>query len=518
MTTASLPRLFFLASLAASAAACSLGSSFGDDAPGSPKGAGSSGGASGGGPTALACSDDAIPPPRDLPPRANGSLCISAPLNSLAELVGRSAAEVERIDADVLVGDCVGVQAPEGLTFVVGAALRKDETGADYARAVRLPLPSDVAAGRGPSVATGTTLLVAKVAEFRDETMLRFVNVATVKEEGGKRFIETLSDEARSQMSSAMAVDGPGLYAFYLSRRPIGFVSGRVEKSGAPVPGAVAIGTTAPFLNVADAKGEFTLPLARGDKASIAAFELSTRWSGEVHLPIEEGGKTNPKTDAPVETPATEQPIPGLDAVNLVGVTVALEAPGANVAALTTTFDDGDLGDWSTGGAVSVLAEKRATLFSSPGSSRYAFLTTGAGSKGNAMSRMSREVTVPEGAKELVIEYNFVSQEYPGWVGTIYNDAFVAYVAGDTHFLLAETVNGNAGRWQDYFESVGNVSQSTVAVGGVSGTFGGTTGARTARVPVEGCTGKTVTLVLAISDVGDTIYDSAVAIDRIGFE
>ena len=125
---------------------------------------------------------------------------------------------------------------------------------------------------------------------------------------------------------------------------------------------------------------------------------------------------------------------------------------------------------------------------------------------------------VPADAKELVIEYNFVSQEYPGWVGTIYNDAFVAYVAGDTHFLLAETVNGNGGRWQDYFETVGNVSQSTVSVGGVSGKFGGTTGTRTARVPVDGCAGKTVTLVLAISDVGDTISDSAVAIDRIAFE
>ena len=36
--------------------------------------------------------------------------------------------------------------------------------------------------------------------------------------------------------------------------------------------------------------------------------------------------------------------------------------------------------------------------------------------------------------------------------------------------------------------------------------------------PVKGCEGKTVTLVLGVSDVGDSIYDSAVAIDRISFE
>ena len=111
----------------------------------------------------------------------------------------------------------------------------------------------------------GTTLLVAKLTEFRGETLLRFVNVATVRDVGGKRFIETLPEAARRQMSSSMKVDGPGLYAFYVSVRPIGFVSGHVTKNESPVPGAVTIGTTAPFLTVADAEGAFTLPLARDD-------------------------------------------------------------------------------------------------------------------------------------------------------------------------------------------------------------------------------------------------------------
>lgn len=469
--------------------------------------------------TPLACTNDPIPAPRDLPPTPNGGvLCAEVPLKSIASAIGRTAEDLAKVDADVLVGDCIDVGTPDGLTLVLGAALRKDASGQDYADDVRLPLPSAVVGTSTIGLETGTTLLVAKVTEFRGEHRLRFVNVATVKDEGGTRFIETLPAVARSQMSASMKVDGPGLYAFYLSSRPVGFVSGSVTKGGSAAGGAVVIGTSAPFLTVADAGGGFTLPLARGDKASLAAYDLATRWSAEAHLPIEEGGKTNPKTNAPVETPATEAPIAGLDALNLTGVSLSLQAPGAKVATPASDFEDGSLGNWSAAGAASVLDEKFSTLFPSSREKRYAFLTTGAGSVGGKASRITRELTVPAGAKELVVDYTFVSQEYPSWVGTIYNDAFVAYVAGDPRFLFVETVNGNAGQWKDFYQPVGNVSASSANVGGVESKFGGTTGTRTKRIPVTGCEGKSITLVLGVSDVGDSIYDSAVAIDRIAFE
>lgn len=469
--------------------------------------------------TSLPCANEAIPPPKDLPPTPNGSfLCLKVPLATLAETVGKSSDGFAKVDADVLVGDCLDVGTPSGLTLVVGAALRKDETGEDYSHDLRLPLPSALPGGKGPNVETGTTLLVAKLTEFRGETLLRFVNVATVRDEGGKRFIETLPAAARNQMSTSMKVDGPGLYAFYVSGRSVGFVSGTVKKNGMPVPGAVTIGTTAPFLTVADTNGAFTLPLARDDKASLAAFELATRWSGEVHLPVESGAKINPKTKAPVESPVKERPIAGFDALNLALATIDLEAPGTSAKATASDFEDGQLDSFASRGKVDVLGEQMSTLFPKTREKRYAFLTTGAGSQGNAMSRMAREIDVPPGAKELVVDYVFMSQEYPSWVGTIYNDTFVAYVGGDTKFLLTETVTGNQRQWKDFFTPIGNVRESHVAVGGVDGKFGGTTGARHKRISVEGCGGRSVTLVFGVSDVGDTIYDSAVAIDRIAFE
>lgn len=445
--------------------------------------------------------------------RAVGALCLTVPLKTFADATGRAAADVEKMDADVIAGiDCVGVDTPSGLDFVIAAALRKDETGADYTKDVRLPLPSAVVGGSSISLATGTTLLVAKVSRFREANTLRFVNVATVREEGGKRFIETLPASARAQMSGAMKVDGPGLYAFYVSRQPVGFVSGTVTKGGAPVAGAVAIGTTAPFLMVADGAGTYTLPLARGN-AGLAAYELSTRATGEAFLPIEEGGKTNPKTNKPVETPGKDTPLPGLSAVNLTGVEIALQDPPV-LAPGPGDFESGTFEPWKAEGDTAVLSTEASVLFPASTKKNYAFLSTGDGSRRGIASRMVREVNVPAGTRALVIDYNVMTQEYPNWVGTIYNDVFVAYVSGDRGFLLAETVTGNAGKWTDFGKVVGNVDKSSVE----SGKFNGITGARQKRIALDGCEGKRITLVLGVSDVGDSIYDTAVAVQRVAFE
>ncbi len=417
------------------------------------------------------------------------------------------------MDADVLLGlDCAGIgSAPQGTDFVIAAALRKDETGADYTKDVRVPLPSAVG-GTDVGLSVGTTLLVAKVASFQGNNTLRFVNVGTVKEENGARFIETLPAAARAQMSGAMKVDGPGLYAFFVSQTPVGFVSGTVAKSGAKVPGAVAIGTSAPFLTVADAHGGYTLPLARGN-AGVAAYELSTSATGEVFLPVEEGGKTNPKTNKPVQTKGKDTPIAGLDAVNLTGADIDLEAPPA-VAPGAGDFESGAFEPWKAEGDVAVVSDQMSTLFPGSSKTRFAFLSTGAGSRSGIASRMVRELTVPDGVKALVIEYDVMSQEYPNWVGTIYNDFFVAYAAGDQRFLVAETVSGNAGAWKNFGKQVGNVGMSAAE----NGVFNGITGTRTKRIPVDGCAGKRITLVLGVSDVGDDIYDTAVAVQRVAFE
>jgi hypothetical protein len=116
------------------------------------------------------------------------------------------------------------------------------------------------------------------------------------------------------------------------------------------------------------------------------------------------------------------------------------------------------------------------------------------------------------------LRYSFLSQEYPAWLDSPYNDLFVVYLAGSTEFLVKESVQGNEDDWIDYFQPVGNVTSSEAEVGDVHQVFGGRLEAREATVTLKGCARGPVRVVFAVTDIGDRIYDSAAVIDAVWFE
>ncbi len=116
------------------------------------------------------------------------------------------------------------------------------------------------------------------------------------------------------------------------------------------------------------------------------------------------------------------------------------------------------------------------------------------------------------------VEYNFVSQEYPGWVNTQYNDMFYILIGGERVFLHRETVNDNAGSWLDFYQPIGNVTESSASGNGVEQKFGGKVGNRTKTFDIAKCSGQRARVIFAVSDLGDTIYDTAALINRIWFE
>ncbi len=124
-------------------------------------------------------------------------------------------------------------------------------------------------------------------------------------------------------------------------------------------------------------------------------------------------------------------------------------------------------------------------------------------------------IKVPTNAQAFSFDFNFMSAEYPEYVGTSFNDKFFA-------LLDSKNFKGNVS-----FDSKGNcVSINngffTVCDGcaqgsaGLAGTgyesgIGGGTGWLTTTVPVT--PGETITLRFIIFDESDHIYDSAVLID-----
>ncbi len=127
---------------------------------------------------------------------------------------------------------------------------------------------------------------------------------------------------------------------------------------------------------------------------------------------------------------------------------------------------------------------------------------------------------VPASAKSFSFDFNFMSSEYPEWVGSKYNDKFLA-------ILTSKNFKGNVS-----FDSKGNcisINNAFFTVcnkcskgdkglqgTGYEGGIGGGTGWLTTTSPVTG--GETITLRFIVFDEGDHILDSAVVIDNFRWD
>ena len=121
----------------------------------------------------------------------------------------------------------------------------------------------------------------------------------------------------------------------------------------------------------------------------------------------------------------------------------------------------------------------------------------------------------------LAFDFRFMSDEYPEFVGTNYNDAFVAQL--NTWNVVADsatqTVNapGNfAGGAGDVISVDGGGPSAMVDSAGLGVTYDGATPLLTARTPVT--PGATNSLFLTIFDQGDGILDSAAFVDNLRYE
>lgn len=142
---------------------------------------------------------------------------------------------------------------------------------------------------------------------------------------------------------------------------------------------------------------------------------------------------------------------------------------------------------------------------------RMAILTTGIGSaeedymSGTEGSVLSQVFKIPEGATRLVFTYNVVSEEPMEFVGTSFDDAFLAQItySDGTALLATETVNEST--WYPIY----NINFE----GGDDTTY--ETGWKVVEVDVSQIAGQVVNLEFIVYDVGDSIYDTAALIDNV---
>jgi hypothetical protein len=171
-------------------------------------------------------------------------------------------------------------------------------------------------------------------------------------------------------------------------------------------------------------------------------------------------------------------------------------------------FEDPDLPSWTrTGTAASIAA--LGPLAPQDGSKRMLFVSTGPA--GDQVSgQVSQSFTVQPGVTSIPIRfrYTFVSEEYPEFVGTVFNDALrITLLApnGTQTVLASVSVNSAA------FAPISGINfpggDSTVGWTGWSNVF--------VTVPVTAGPG---TYRIFVTDAGDDIYDTATLVDGIAFK
>lgn len=126
-----------------------------------------------------------------------------------------------------------------------------------------------------------------------------------------------------------------------------------------------------------------------------------------------------------------------------------------------------------------------------------AAVVSNAGSQ-SAKGTLSQAFVVPPAYEQVSGRLRFLSNEWPQYYGTEYNDTYLARLTAPGKVEIIASGNVNSSTWSS----------------GLLG-YNGATPEITYNTDLSGLVGKTVQLAYEVQDVGDTIVDSALAVDAV---
>jgi hypothetical protein len=141
-------------------------------------------------------------------------------------------------------------------------------------------------------------------------------------------------------------------------------------------------------------------------------------------------------------------------------------------------------------------------------------------SRGDDLVQLTVTLTVPAGARFWSVDWKFLSEEYPEYVGSPYNDAFFIETPGTAIVINQNVATSQNNVALDPFGS--RVSINTTGATGMTAanadytTYDGATSIVTTigEIPVGA---SQITIVFSVTDLGDSIYDTTVFLDNFRF-
>ncbi len=132
------------------------------------------------------------------------------------------------------------------------------------------------------------------------------------------------------------------------------------------------------------------------------------------------------------------------------------------------------------------------------------------------VSVLKIDLDVPSEMNCLTIDFRFLSEEYPEYVGDVYNDAFIAEIDNSTWTTSGSDIiapNNFAFDENGAPISINSTGATSVSAARAAGTtYDSATARLQARTPI---TAGAHSLYLSIFDQGDNIYDSAAFVDNL---
>ena len=183
-------------------------------------------------------------------------------------------------------------------------------------------------------------------------------------------------------------------------------------------------------------------------------------------------------------------------------------------------FEEGVLG-WTRNGDGRVISQLG---YVSPQEGSYmGIISTGLGYT-TETGNISQSFNVPQDASELTLEWNFLSEEFLEYIGSSYQDRYELVLISEEfgeEILLSRTIDGIASDFgasapsEEFPEGIPGelIAVSPDIVFDQGNVY--MTGWQTFTYDLTAYKGKCVTLALRCTDVGDSVYDTAILIDNI---